>query len=63
MSSPARIVVLYTLFAAIATAANIGCQVTVIWLYSGQFTKAGVGLVAQNFIYRQHGCVDGQESY
>jgi putative flippase GtrA len=31
----ARIVVLYGLFAFIATVANIGCQALVIWLYTG----------------------------
>jgi len=33
----ARIVVLYALFAAIATAANIGCQAVVIALYGGPY--------------------------
>ena len=37
MIGATRIVVLYALFAAVATAANIGCQVLVIWLYSGPY--------------------------
>lgn len=35
MKNAARIVVLYAVFAAIATMANIGCQALVIWLYTG----------------------------
>ncbi len=35
MKGVARIAVLYALFAALATAANIGCQALVIWLYTG----------------------------
>lgn len=37
MKSIARIAVLYAVFAAIATAVNIGCQALVIWLYKGSF--------------------------
>jgi putative flippase GtrA len=37
MKGVARIAVFYALFAAIATAANIGCQAAVIWLYSGPY--------------------------
>lgn len=37
MKGVARIVVLYAVFAVIATAANIGCQALVIWLYTGSF--------------------------
>ncbi len=37
MTGATRIVVLYALFAAIATAANIGCQVLVIALYFGPY--------------------------
>ncbi|MCW8905834.1 MAG: GtrA family protein [Sedimenticola sp.] len=35
MKSVARIAILYALFAAVATAANLGAQAMVIWLYSG----------------------------
>ncbi len=37
MTRPTRILVLYTLFAAISTAANIGCQFIVICLYIGPY--------------------------
>jgi putative flippase GtrA len=37
MKGVARLAVLYALFAVFATAANIGCQAAVIWLYSGPY--------------------------
>lgn len=37
MRGVARIAVLYALFAVVATAANIGCQAAVIWLYGGSY--------------------------
>lgn len=37
MKGVVRIAVLYAVFAAIATAANIGCQALVIWLYAGPY--------------------------
>jgi len=40
MKGVVRIAVLYAVFAAIATAANIGCQALVIWLYAGPYAVA-----------------------
>jgi putative flippase GtrA len=37
VKSAARIAFLYAMFAAIATAANIGCQAIVTWLYHGLY--------------------------
>ncbi|TVO72407.1 GtrA family protein [Sedimenticola selenatireducens] len=37
MKQIARITILYSLFAAIATIANLGTQVIVIWIYQGPF--------------------------
>jgi putative flippase GtrA len=37
MKGAARLAVLYALFAVVATAANIGCQAAVIWLYGGPY--------------------------
>ena len=37
MKSVARITVLYAVFAALATAVNIGCQALVIWVYTGPY--------------------------
>ena len=37
MKGVVRLAVLYSVFAAIATAANIGCQALVIWLYQGPY--------------------------
>jgi putative flippase GtrA len=38
MNGVARLALLYAVFAAIATAANIGCQALVIWLYHGPYS-------------------------
>lgn len=38
MKGAARIAVLYTVFAAISTVANIGSQALVIWLYHGPYS-------------------------
>ena len=40
MKGVVRIAVLYAVFAAIATAANIGCQALVIWVYKGPYAVA-----------------------
>lgn len=45
MSGALRLVVLYAVFAGIATAANIGCQALAIWVYSGPHAVA-LSLVA-----------------
>ena len=37
MKGVARIALLYAVFAAIATVANIGCQALVIWIYKGPY--------------------------
>lgn len=37
MKGVARLAVLYAVFAIIATAANIGCQALVIWVYKGPY--------------------------
>ncbi len=37
MKGVARIAVLYAVFAALATAVNIGCQALVIWVYIGPY--------------------------
>jgi putative flippase GtrA len=37
MKGVARIAVLYAVFAAMATAVNIGCQALVIWAYQGSY--------------------------
>lgn len=38
MTEHTRIAILYGVFAAIAAAANIGCQSLITWLYVGQYT-------------------------
>jgi len=40
MKSVAHIALLYAVFAALATAVNIGCQALVIWLYHGAYAVA-----------------------
>ena len=37
MKGSTRLIVLYALFAGISTAANIGCQALVIWLFTGPY--------------------------
>jgi putative flippase GtrA len=38
MKGVTRIALLYSLFALLATAVNIGCQAVVIWIYKGTFS-------------------------
>ena len=61
MSPSARIAVLYTLIAALATAANIGAQVLVIALYRGPWAVplsvlvgTGVGLPIRYLLEKRH---------
>lgn len=61
MKGVASLAVLYCVFAAIATAANIGAQALVIWVYKGQYAVAlsilagtAVGLPIKYVLEKRH---------
>jgi putative flippase GtrA len=61
MRGVVRLIVLYCVFAAIATAANIGSQALVIWIYKGQYAVplsvlagTAVGLPIRYVLEKRH---------